>query len=69
MTNAEARRYYSEHFKSPIEKIADVEVYQLLDDTIAAFVMISKKSHVVWREEYLVIDDKLHYTNSKLLYP
>ena len=69
MTNAEARRYYLEHFKTSIEKIADVEVYQILDETIAAFVMISKKSHVVWREEYHVIDDTLHYYTSKLLYP
>lgn len=69
MTNAEARRYYSEHFKAHIEKIADVEVYQILDDTIAAFVLISKRSHVVWREEYLVIDDMLHFRTSKLLYP
>lgn len=69
MTNAEARRYYSEHFKTPVEKIADVEVYQILDDTIAAFVLISKRSHVVWREEYIAIDDVLHFRTSKLLYP
>ena len=69
MTNAEARRYYSEHLKSADDKIADVEVYQILDETIAAFVLVSKKSHVVWRETYIVDDNRLRYETSKLLYP
>ena len=69
MTAAEARRYYREHYLDPNEKIADVEVYDLLDETIAAFIMISKKTHVVWRETYVVEGDHLRYDNSKLLYP
>lgn len=69
MTSAEARHYYAEHLRSKDERLADVEVYQILDQTIAAFVLISKKTHVVWRETYIVDGDFLHYETSKLLYP
>lgn len=69
MTSAEACRYYAEHLQSKDERIADVEVYQILDQTIAAFVLISKKTHVVWRETYIVDGDFLRYETSKLLYP
>lgn len=69
MTSAEARRYYAEHLRSKDERLADVETYQILDQTIAAFVLISKKTHVVWRETYIVDGDFLHYETSKLLYP
>ena len=69
MTSAEARRYYTEHLRSKDERLADVETYQILDQTIAAFVLISKKTHVVWRETYIVDGDFLRYETSKILYP
>ena len=69
MTSAEARRYYTEHLRSKDERLADVDVYQILDQTIAAFVLISKKTHVVWRETYIVDGAFLHHETSKLLYP
>ena len=69
MTSSEARRYYTEHLRSKNDRVADVDVYQILDETIAAFVLVSKTTHVVWRETYIVDDNRLHYETSKLLYP